>query len=64
MTRLIHICTFQDRDPFWEPADLEQLIGTTHVLLQSLAYNIDLSENLAIADYKGNDQGKGDFVLK
>ena len=28
------------------------------MLLQSLAYNIDLSENLAIADYKGNDQGK------
>ena len=28
------------------------------MLLQSLAYNIDLAENLAIADYKGNDQGK------
>lgn len=47
----------QDKDPFWEPADIEKLIGTTHVLLQSMAYQIDLEENLVISDYKGNDQG-------
>ncbi|KAL4221955.1 hypothetical protein ACF0H5_018006 [Mactra antiquata] len=47
----------QDRDPFWEPADAEKMIGCTHVLLQSLSYNIDLEENLVISDYKGNDQG-------
>ena len=28
-----------------------------HVYLQSLAYLIDLQENLAITDYKGNDEG-------
>ncbi|XP_060594339.1 kinesin-like protein KIF28P [Ruditapes philippinarum] len=53
----------QDKDPFWEPADVEKLIGTTHVLLQSMAYNIDLEENLVISDYKGNDQGHLDVAV-
>ena len=33
------------------------LIGYVHVYLQSLGYLIELEENLAITDYKGNEQG-------
>ena len=48
----------QEKDPFWEPAgSSDVLIGSVHVYLQSLAYQIELQENLAITDYKGNDQG-------
>ncbi|KAL5006291.1 hypothetical protein ScPMuIL_015097 [Solemya velum] len=47
----------QDKDPFWEPADIPQLIGTVQCILQSLSYNIDLQEKLVITDYKGNQQG-------
>ena len=57
MTRLISLF-LKDKDPFWDPPDLEKLIGTTQVLLQPLAYNIELAENLAISDYKGKDQGE------
>jgi hypothetical protein len=48
----------QEKDPFWEPADSsEVLIGSVHIYLQSVAYLVELAENLAITDYKGNDQG-------
>ncbi|ESO84800.1 hypothetical protein LOTGIDRAFT_176099, partial [Lottia gigantea] len=47
----------QERDPFWEPPETEVLVGTVHVYLQSLGYMIELQENLAIADYRGTDQG-------
>ncbi|XP_052248408.1 kinesin-like protein KIF28P [Dreissena polymorpha] len=53
----------QEKDPFWEPADCEKLIGTCHVLLQSLAYNIDLQEKLVISDFKGQDQGHVDIAI-
>ncbi|XP_060573553.1 kinesin-like protein KIF13A [Ruditapes philippinarum] len=53
----------QDKDPFWEPADLEKLIGTTKVLLQSIAYNIDLEERVDIHDNKKNNQGKLDVAI-
>ncbi|WAQ93614.1 KIF28-like protein [Mya arenaria] len=53
----------QERDPFWEPADTEKLIGTCHVLLQSLAFNIDLEEKLVISDFKGHDQGHVDVAI-
>lgn len=50
--------SLQEKDPFWEPAGTSDvLIGSVHVYLQSLAYQIELQENLAITDYKGNDQG-------
>ena len=50
--------SLQEKDPFWEPAgSSDVLIGSVHVYLQSLAYQIELQENLAITDYKGNDQG-------
>lgn len=48
---------FQEKDPFWEPADTELLIGTVHVYLMSLSYLIDIAENLTITDFKGNSQG-------
>lgn len=52
---MLHI--LQEKDPFWEPATTDILIGSVHVFLQSLAYQIDLQENLAITDYKGVDRG-------
>ena len=33
------------------------------MLLQSLAYNIELAENLTLSDYKGKRQGKGAVVV-
>ncbi|XP_066301763.1 kinesin-like protein KIF28 isoform X1 [Branchiostoma lanceolatum] len=47
----------KDKDPFWEPSDSEVLVGSVHVYLQSLAYLIDLEENLAITDYRGAENG-------
>jgi len=47
----------KEKDPFWEAPDSEVLIGSVHLYLQSLAYKIELDENLAITDYKGNEQG-------
>ncbi|XP_064614056.1 kinesin-like protein KIF28P [Liolophura sinensis] len=48
----------KEKDPFWEPADAEILIGTVHLYLQSLAYLIELEDNLVISDYKGNEKGR------
>uniref|UniRef100_A0A7M5U6V4 Kinesin-like protein 6 n=2 Tax=Clytia hemisphaerica TaxID=252671 RepID=A0A7M5U6V4_9CNID len=48
----------KEKDPFWEPTDTDVLIGKVHVYLQSLAYKIELDENIAITDYKGNEQGQ------
>ncbi|XP_041367866.1 kinesin-like protein KIF28P [Gigantopelta aegis] len=47
----------QDKDPFWEPADRDVLIGTTHVYPQSLAYLIELQESFKITDYRGAEHG-------
>jgi len=47
----------KEKDPFWEPADAEILLGTVHVYLSSLGYKIELEENLAISDYKGTELG-------
>ena len=41
-----------EKDPFWEPADCKVLIGSVHVFLQSIAYLIDMDENLAITNFK------------
>ncbi|XP_046350118.2 kinesin-like protein KIF28P isoform X2 [Haliotis rufescens] len=46
----------RERDPFWEPSSTPVQIGTVHVYLQSLAYMIELQENLAVTDYKGVEQ--------
>eukprot|EP01137_Pigoraptor_chileana_P032730 Opistho-2@22590 len=48
----------QEKDPFWEPSDMEQLIGSVHVYPQSLCYGIETDETVAITDYKGTDQGQ------
>eukprot|EP00794_Sanderia_malayensis_P003504 gene3504-4004_t len=47
----------EEKDPFWEPADADVMIGTVLVYLSSLGYKIELEENLAIADYKGVELG-------
>merc|ERR1712226_793895 len=47
----------KEKDPFWEDPSAEVLIGQVHVFLQSLAYMIELEENLTITDYKGAEQG-------
>ncbi|XP_033759938.1 kinesin-like protein KIF28P isoform X2 [Pecten maximus] len=47
----------KERDPFWEPADQEILIGTAHVHLMSLAHALDIEETLVITDYKGKGMG-------
>ncbi len=44
----------QDRDPFIEDPEAEHHIGTVKVWLQSLAYNIEIKEQLEITDYKGS----------
>ena len=48
----------KQKDPFWEDPSTEVMIGTVHVYLQSLAYMIELEEQLRISDYRGSDQGK------
>ncbi|KAL3831683.1 hypothetical protein ACJMK2_023406 [Sinanodonta woodiana] len=47
----------QDRDPFWEPDDMEKLIGSSMFILQSLSYKIDADETLSITNHKGQEQG-------
>ena len=41
-----------EKDPFWEPPDSKVLIGSVHVLLQSIAYLVDMDENLTITNFK------------
>ena len=48
----VYLPFYPDRDPFWEPADTKVLIGSVHVFLQSVAYLIDMDENLAITNFK------------
>nr|KAG5687659.1 hypothetical protein BaRGS_027551 [Batillaria attramentaria] len=47
----------KEKDPFWEPPSSDVQIGSVHVYLQSLGYLVELQENLAITDFKGNDCG-------
>ncbi len=53
----------QDRDPFYESPDTEVLIGVVHVYLQSLAYMVEVDEQLPITDFKGNERGQLKIVL-
>jgi len=43
-------------DPFFDPLE-NVLVGTVSVFLQSLAYGLDVDDNLLITDYKGDMQG-------
>ncbi|XP_052212091.1 uncharacterized protein LOC127831140 [Dreissena polymorpha] len=63
VTNTIHKKDSQEKDSPWEPADCEKLIGTCHVLLQSVAYNIVIQEKLVISDFKGQDQGHVDIAI-
>lgn len=47
----------QDRDPFWEPADIELLVGTVQLHLMSLAHKLDVEESLTVINYKGVELG-------
>lgn len=47
----------EEEDPFQESLDTEVHIGTVHVNLQPLAYNVELKEQLEITNYKGADVG-------
>ena len=49
--------SFQDRDPFTEDGNADVLIGNVQVYLQSLAYMIEMKEQLDIVDYKGQGVG-------
>ena len=42
----------QERDPFKEDYDAECHIGSVKVWLQSMAYRIELSDQLEITDFK------------
>jgi hypothetical protein len=46
-----------EKDPFMEASETETMIGSVHVYLQSLGYNIEVVEQLAITDYRGFEQG-------
>ena len=46
------ITHFQERDPFNEDPNAEVLIGSVKVWLQSLAYNIEIQEQLEVTNFK------------
>ena len=35
--------SFQEKDPFWEPADADVMIGTVHVYLSSLGFKVSFT---------------------
>ncbi|KAJ8302783.1 hypothetical protein KUTeg_019179 [Tegillarca granosa] len=47
----------KEQDPFWEPTE-DVLIGTANVFLQTLLYALDFSDDIAITDYKGGEEGQ------
>lgn len=53
---MFYFCS-KESDPFWEDPNTEVFVGSVHVYLQSLAYMVELEENLVITDYKGIEQG-------
>ncbi|KAK2174001.1 hypothetical protein NP493_836g01049 [Ridgeia piscesae] len=50
-------------DPFEEDDDTEVLVGSVKVWLGSLAYSIDIREQLDITDYRGNKVGQLNIEL-
>ncbi len=53
----LHCLPPQDRDPFVEDPNAEVHIGTVQVYMQSLAFMIEMKEQLDIVDYKGQAVG-------
>ena len=47
----------QENDPFEEDPNAEVHVGTVKIWLQSLAYHIDMEEQLQITDYRGSEVG-------
>ncbi|XP_066301199.1 kinesin-like protein KIF28 [Branchiostoma lanceolatum] len=47
-----------ERDPFTEPPDHEEMIGGLHVYLESIAYKIEAKEQLDLTNIKGIEVGK------
>ncbi|XP_061187944.1 kinesin-like protein KIF28P [Saccostrea echinata] len=47
----------KEKDPFWEDADVEVLIGTVHVHLMSLSHKLDIEETLTVTNYQGKENG-------
>ncbi|XP_066989396.1 kinesin-like protein KIF28 [Macrobrachium rosenbergii] len=47
----------EEEDPFQESLDTEIHIGTVQIILQPLAYNVELKEQLEIINYKGAEVG-------
>ncbi|XP_078662503.1 kinesin-like protein KIF28 isoform X2 [Branchiostoma floridae x Branchiostoma belcheri] len=47
-----------ERDPFTEPPDHEEMIGGLHLYLQSIGYKIEAKEQLDLTDIKGIEVGK------
>ena len=57
------VCTLlfdgcQADDPFFEDPTTPVLIGAVNLYMQSLCYKIELMEQLAITDYKGQEMGE------
>ena len=49
--------TDQHKDPFWDPPE-DIFLGSVYLYLQSLSYQIDIEETLAVTNYEGNDEGQ------
>jgi hypothetical protein len=52
----------QTRDPYWDPPE-DIFLGSVYIYLQSLAYHLDISENLSITNYQGETEGKLQITL-
>uniref|UniRef100_A0A915IDZ8 Kinesin-like KIF1-type domain-containing protein n=1 Tax=Romanomermis culicivorax TaxID=13658 RepID=A0A915IDZ8_ROMCU len=48
----------KSRDPFYDSPDTEVNIGTVYVFLQSLAFMVELDEQMPITDFKGQERGQ------
>ncbi|XP_037069265.1 kinesin-like protein KIF28P isoform X2 [Pollicipes pollicipes] len=47
----------ESQDPFRESPDTEVLLGTCQVFLQPIAFQVELKDQLEIANYKGSEVG-------
>ncbi|KAI0212276.1 Kinesin-like protein KIF28P [Lamellibrachia satsuma] len=53
----------KDKDPFWEDPNTEVCLGSIVVYLQSLAYMMEIEENMQVMDYRGMEQGHLQVVI-
>ncbi|XP_056000812.1 kinesin-like protein KIF28P isoform X2 [Ostrea edulis] len=54
----------REKDPFWEDADIEVLIGTVHVHLMSLSHKLDIEETLTVTNYQGKENGHIEIMVE